>query len=301
MDTLLSMKVFRQVVESGSFVAAAERIDLSTAMTSKHVMNLERNLGVRLLNRTSRHMSLTEIGTIYYEQCQEILDRLEVVEAAVKRSAVVTSGTLKVTAPVWFANPTFTKALAAYRTRYPAVLLDLNLNDRKVDLVEEGFDLALRVSSNLETSLLSRRICPIQFRFVAAPSYLRDNGCPTTASELSQHVFLSYAYSPLGDGLFFEHPHGREKIAMTTSMRSNSTSMLYQAAIAGMGWTALPEWLIEDDLTSGKLELLQLDYTFCSYLDAVYTSRRYLSPKVRTFVDFLADYFVGVADAVDRQ
>jgi DNA-binding transcriptional LysR family regulator len=291
MDTLLSMRVFRQVVESGSFVAAAERIDLSTAMTSKHVMNLERNLGVRLLNRTSKHMSLTEIGTIYYEQCQEILDRLEVVEAAVKRSAVATSGTLKVTAPVWFANPTFTKALATYHARYPNVLLDLNLNDRQVDLVEEGFDLALRVSSNPDTSLLSRRICPIKFRLVAAPDYLHNNGHPIAASELSQHEFLSYAYAPFGDRFFFDGSHDRQKIA-ATAMRSNSTSMLHQAAIAGMGLVVLPEWLIEDDLTSGRLELLQLDYAFCTYLDAVYTSRRYLSPKVRTFVDFLADYLV---------
>lgn len=290
MDTLLSMKVFRQVVESGSFVAAAERIDLSTAMTSKHVMNLERNLGVRLLNRTSKHMSLTEIGTVYYEQCQEILDRLEVVDAAVKRSAVATSGVLKVTAPVWFANPTFTKALAAYRARYPDVFLDLNLNDRKVDLVEEGFDLALRVTSNHDASLLTRRICSIQFRLVAAPNYLRDNGCPTTTSELSQHVFLSYSYSPVRDELLFDGPHGQEKIAITASMRSNSTSMLYQAAIASMGLAILPEWLIEDDLTSGRLELLNLDYAFSTDLNAVYTSRRYLSPKVRTFVDFLADY-----------
>lgn len=294
MDTLLSMKVFRQVVESGSFVAAAERLDLSTAMTSKHVMNLERNLGVRLLNRTSKHMSLTEIGTIYYEQCQEILDRLEVVEAAVKRSAVATSGTLKVTAPVWFANPTFTKALAAYHVSYPNVLLDLNLNDRQVDLVEEGFDLALRVSSNPDASLLSRRICPIKFRLVAAPDYLRDNGHPIAASE-SQHEFLSYAYAPFSDRFFFDGADDREKIA-TIALRSNSTSMLHQAAIAGMGLAALPEWLIEDDLTSGRLELLQFDYAFCAYLDTVYTSRRYLSPKVRTFVDFLADYFAGIAD-----
>ena len=290
MDTLLSMKVFRQVVESGSFVAAAERIDLSTAMTSKHVMNLERNLGVRLLNRTSKHMSLTEIGTIYYEQCQEILDRLEVVEAAVRRSAVMTSGVLKVTAPVWFANPTFTKALAAYRARYPDVLLDLNLNDRKVDLVEEGFDLALRVTSTPDAELLTRRICPIQFRLVAAPNYLRDNGCPTTATELAQHLVLSYAYSSVGDELWFDRPLGREKIAMKASIRSNNTSMLYQAAIASMGLAILPEWLIEDDLTSGRLELLNLDYGFSTDLNAVYTSRRYLSPKVRTFVDFLADY-----------
>ena len=300
MDTLLSMKVFRQIVESGSFIAAAERLDLSTAMTSKHVMNLERNLGVRLLNRTSKHMSLTEIGKIYYEQCQEILDRLEVVEAAVKRSAVATKGTLKVTAPVWFANPTFTKALAAYRASYPDVLLDLDLNDRKVDLVEEGFDLALRVSSHPDTSLQSRRICPIQFRLVAAPSYLRDHEDLIDASDLSKHVFLSYAYASSEYKLFFSDDDGRGKIAVTASMRSNNTCMLHQAAISGMGLAVLPEWLIGDDLLGGRLEQLQSEYASCAYLDAIYTSRRYLSPKVRTFVDFLSDYFAEIAGSVNR-
>ncbi|MBV8883562.1 MAG: LysR family transcriptional regulator, partial [Chroococcidiopsidaceae cyanobacterium CP_BM_RX_35] len=140
MDTLTSIKVLRQVVESGSFVAAAERLNLSTAMISKHVMHLERNLGVRLLNRTSRHLSLTEAGTLYYEHCREMLDNLDMVEASVRQSAVVARGVLKISAPVWFANPLFTKTLAEYRSRYPDVLLDLNLNDRVVDLVEEGFD-----------------------------------------------------------------------------------------------------------------------------------------------------------------
>ncbi|MEH1885256.1 LysR family transcriptional regulator [Nostoc sp.] len=297
MDTLLSMKVFRQVVESGSFVAAAERLDLSTAMTSKHVMNLERNLGVRLLNRTSKHMSLTEIGTVYYEQCQEILERLEVVEAAVRRSAVAVHGVLKITAPVWFANPLFAKALAEYRSRYPDVLLDLNLNDRVVDLVEEGFDLGLRVTNNSSSSLLLHRICPIQFQLVGSPNYLLKHGYPTNLNELSNHLLLAYSYSQFDDGLVFHSgPNGREIVKMKVSMRSNSSSMLYQAALASMGLTFLPKWLIEEDLTSRQLEVLMPEYTFLTFLNAVYTSRRYLSPKVRTFVDFLTNYFSGIIE-----
>lgn len=292
MDTFLSMKVFRQVVESGSFVAAAERLDLSTAMTSKHVMNLERNLGVRLLNRTSKHMSLTEIGTVYYEQCQEILDRLDVVEAAVRRSAVAVRGVLKITAPVWFANPIFTKALAEYRSRYPDVLLELNLNDRIVDLVEEGFDLALRVTVDHSSVLLARRICPIQFKLVGSPNYLLKHGYPINPSELSNHLLLTYSYSQFEDGVVVHHgANGRETIKMTISMRSNSTSMLYQAALVGSGLTFLPKWLIEEDLASGRLVGLKPEYMLPHVLEAVYTSRRYLSPKVRTFVDFLSDYF----------
>jgi DNA-binding transcriptional LysR family regulator len=293
MDTLMSMKVLRQVVESGSFVAAAERLNLSTAMTSKHVMHLERNLGARLLNRTSRHLSLTEVGTIYYEQCREMLDNLEIVEAAVRRSAVVARGLLKISAPVWFANPLFTKALAEYRSRYPDVLLDLNLNDRMVDLVEEGFDLALRVTQDEHySSLLTRRICPIQLMLVGSPDYLRRNGYPKTPNELSKHLSISYYYSQFADEMFFEGPKGRETVKLAVSICSNNTSMLYQATLASMGLAVLPEWLIEDDLTSQRLEVLKLDYTLSTTsLYAVYTSRQYLSPKIRTFVDFLVEYF----------
>ncbi|MEH2414923.1 LysR family transcriptional regulator [Nostoc sp.] len=294
MDTLLSMKVLRQVVESGSFVAAAERLNLSTAMTSKHVMHLERNLGARLLNRTSRHLSLTEAGTVYYEQCREMLDNLEVVEAAVGRATVAARGVLKITAPVWFANPLFTKALAQYRSRYPDVLLDLNLNDRMVDLVEEGFDLALRVTHEPGSSLLARRICPIQFMLVGSPDYLCRNGYPKNPSELSKHVILTYSYWRF-NGVFFDGSNGRETVKLAASMRSNNTSMLYQAALANMGLAFLPEWLIEDDLTTRRLEVLKPDYTLpTAFLYAVYTSRRYLSPKVRTFVDFLTDHFSGI-------
>ncbi len=296
MDTLTSMKVLRQVVESGSFVAAAERLHLSTAMISKHVMHLERNLGARLLNRNSRHLSLTEAGRVYYEQCREMLDNLEMVEAAVRQSTVVARGVLKISAPVWFANPLFTKALAEYRSRYPDVSLDLNLNDRVVDLVEEGFDLALRVTPNEPaSSVLTQRICPIQFMLVGSSDYLQRNGYPKTPNELSKHIGISYYYSQFPDEMFFEGPKGRETIKLAVSIRSNNTMMMHQAAIASMGLAVLPEWLIEDDLTNQRLEVLKLDYTLSTtYLYVVYTSRRYLSPKVRTFVDFLAEHFSGI-------
>ncbi|MBD3884179.1 LysR family transcriptional regulator [Phormidium tenue FACHB-886] len=292
MDTLLSMKVLRQVVESGSFAAAAERLNLSTAMTSKHVMHLERDLGVRLLNRTSRHLSLTEAGTIYYEQCREMLDNLEVVEAAVRRSTVAAHGVLKLTAPVWFANPLFTEALADYRAQYPDVVLDLNLNDRTVDLVEEGFDLALRVTHKLDDSLIARHLCPIQFMLVGSPAYLQKNGYPQTSGDLSKHLMMLYSYSPFGDEIVLDGPNGRERVKLAASMRSNNTGMTYQAAIAGMGLAFLPEWLIQDALTSRRLEVLMPNYSWpASSLYAIYTSRRYLLPKVSTFVDFLATRF----------
>ncbi|MGC2520844.1 MAG: LysR family transcriptional regulator [Burkholderiales bacterium] len=292
MDTLLSMKVFRQVVESGSFVAAAERLKVSTAMTSKHVMHLERRVGARLLNRTSRHLSLTEAGTVYYERCREMLDNLEETEAAVGRSAVAARGVLKITAPGWFANRHFTDALAEYRSRHPNVLLDLNLSDRVVDLVEEGFDLALRVTLEPGASLIARRICPIRFILVGSADYLRRKGRPKTPAGLAQHAGIAYSYSPSGDRVSLDGPNGRETAALSPSMRSNNTTLIYQAVSSGMGLAGLPEWLIEDDLAARRLVALLPDYALPNAaLFAIYTSRRYLSPKVRTFVDFLAERF----------
>lgn len=298
MDTLTSIKVLRQVVELGSFVAAAERLNLSTAMVSKHVMHLERNLGTRLLNRTSRHLSLTEAGTIYYEHCREMLDNLEMVEAQVRQSTGVVRGALKISAPVWFANPLFTKILAEYRSQYPYVLLDLNLNDRIVNLAEEGFDLALRVShDDLRSSLPTRRICPIQFMLVGSPDYFQRNGRPKNLDELAKHTGISYYYSQFADQLFFDSSDRREMVKLAVSLRTNNTIMEYQAASAGIGLALLPEWLIKDDLTSQRLEMLDLGHIgSTASLWAVYASRRYLSPRIETFLGFLVERFSSTTE-----
>ena len=171
MDTLRSMRVFRAVVELDSFVRASERLGLSPAMVSKHVMHLERHLDARLLNRSSRHLSLTEIGKVYFEQCREMLDNLDEVEATVGRTTVVPRGMLRLSAPVWFANPIFTRTLAAYRERFPEVTFDIDLSGRVVNLVEEGFDLALRVSQAPSPALIARPVGKVMFYLVAAPAY----------------------------------------------------------------------------------------------------------------------------------
>jgi DNA-binding transcriptional LysR family regulator len=290
MDTLVSMKVFRQVVDSGSFVAAAERLDMSTAMASKHVMHLERRLSARLLNRSSRHLSLTDAGTVYYDQCRELLDNLEETEAAVGHAAVAPRGVLKVTAPVWFGNARFTRLLADYRVRYPDVTLDMNLNDRIVDLVEEGFDVALRVTAKPSPALFARRLMSMRFALVAAPAYLADHDRPQVPRDLTTHATIGYAYSPSGDQWEFEGPRGGVSVRIVPAMRSNNTMLTYQMVLAGMGVSALPPWLIHDDVQAGRLVTLLPDYALpAAALYAVYTSRRFLAPKLRTFVDFLAE------------
>src|SRR5580700_5950644 len=179
-DTLTSIKVFRQVVESGTFVAAAERMDLSTAMVSKHVAHVEKRLGVRLLNRNSRTLSLTEPGTVYFERCKAILDDLEATELELGSLGTVPRGTVRVTCPSWFARQLLADCLAEFRRRYPEVVVDVSFEDRRVDLVEEGYDLALRVTreSSLTAGLIARPLRPVPFFVGASLEYLKRHGAP---------------------------------------------------------------------------------------------------------------------------
>ncbi len=289
MDTLQSMKVFRSVVEAGSFVAAARALDVSTAMASKHIANLEKRLGTRLLNRSSRHLSLTDAGRVYFEQVREALDGLESAELAVGRTAVAPRGVLKVTAPVWFANAHFARLLAAYRARYPDVLLDVSLNDRVVDLVEEGFDLALRVTSQPGSALIARPLHAIRFRVVAAPAYVAAHGLPRAPEDLAAHATIGYTYSPFGDHWPFESTDGIEQVPFAPTLRTNNTTLSYAMVVAGMAIAPLPPWLVDEDVAAGRLvALLPAHPMAAATLYAIYTSRRYLAPKVRTFVDHMA-------------
>jgi DNA-binding transcriptional LysR family regulator len=295
MDTLVSMRVFRQVVELSSFVAAATRMEMSAAMVSKHVMHLERHLGGRLLNRTSRHLSLTEIGTVYFEQCCEMLDRLDEVEATVSRAAVFPSGVLKMSAPVWFANRIFTKMLAAYQTQFPEVTLEIDLTGRIINLVEEGFDLALRVTRQFPAgNLITRPIAPIQFRLVAAPSYLAKAGYPANPEALAQHAMMTYSLQSESEvSLEGATERDRVKFKPLSVLRTNNENLMRDAAIDGMGIAFLPTWMIDDAIAERDLELVLPQYYRPGTLYAVYTSRRYLSSKVRSFVDFLSDRFAN--------
>ena len=289
MDTLQSMKVFRNVVEGGSFVAAARSLDISTAMASKHVAHLEKRLGTRLLNRSSRHLSLTDAGRVYFEQVKDALDNLESAELAVGQTVVAPRGVLKVTAPVWFANAQFARLLSSYRARYPDVVLDVSLNDRVVDLVEEGFDLALRVTTNPGSALIARPLHTIRFRFVAAPAYVASRGAPRTPQELATHSTVGYTYSPFGDHFPVEGKDGVLQVPFTPTLRTNNTTLTYAMVHAGMAVAALPPWLVDEDVAAGRLVEVLPDYRMAAAtLYAVYTSRRYLAPKVRTFVDHMA-------------
>jgi DNA-binding transcriptional LysR family regulator len=289
MDTLISMRVFCLVAELKSFAAAAARLRISAAMASKHVMHLEKRLGTRLLNRTSRRVSLSETGTLYFEQTRQMLESLDEVEAAVGKATVVARGMLRVTTPVWMANPMFAKVLADYQVRHPEVTLDVDLSGRLVNLVEEGFDLALRATAAPDEALIARPITKVAFHMVASPAYLDRVGRPTRLADLSGQPLLQYSLYAGAASLTFQGPLGEETAKLNPVLRSGNETLLHLAALEGMGLALLPKWLISEDVAAGRLEQVLPDQlTFEGRLFAVYPSRKYLSAKVRTFIDFLA-------------
>jgi DNA-binding transcriptional LysR family regulator len=287
-DTLVGLRVFAAVAELRSFSAAAERLGLSAAMTSKHVQNVEARVGARLLNRTSRSVSLTESGTLYLATVRTLLEGLEQAEAQLSHTTVSPKGMLKVSLPVWMANPAFARLLAAFRERYPAVTLDLDLSGRKVNLVEEGFDLALRVTPTLDEALIARRLATIRFVLVGTPGLLDRLGRPRDPEALNGAPFLAYSavaadgHVRLGSG-----PEAPE-LHLTPVLLSGNETLLYLATREGLGLSMMPHWLVQEDLAKGLLEaVLDMDLWPSVTLHAVYPNRSYLPAKTRAFLDFL--------------
>lgn len=288
MDSLVSMRVFCLVAELKSFATAAQRLRISPAMASKHVMQLEKRLGTRLLNRTSRRVSLSESGALYFEQARQMMDSLDEVEAAVSKATVVPRGTLRLTAPVWMANAIFAGVLADYQAQYPEVSLDVDLSGRLVNLVEEGFDLALRATGTPDEALIARPITKVPFLLVAAPAFLKRAGRPAKFADLAGQALLHYALYP-GESFSLNRNGTVETVKLNPVLRSGNETLLHVAALEGMGFAFLPKWLVTDDIAAGRLvHILPDDIIFDGRLFAVYPSRKYLSAKVRTFIDFVA-------------
>jgi DNA-binding transcriptional LysR family regulator len=292
MDTLTSLRVFCRVAEMKSFTGAAERLAMSPTMASKHVRYLEDRLGTRLLNRTSRHVSLTESGTLYFNQAKQTLEALEDVEAAVGNITVEPRGTLKLSAPVWFANERFSRVIAEFDASYPKVRFDVHLSGRIVNLVEEGFDLAFRVAAPgaLDPGLIARSLADMPFLAVAAPSYLERAGRPESLSDLNGRGLLMYSGVRSASAVAFGSLDGEETVRFNVAMQSGNESLLHLAALEGLGIAILPEIMVERDLAAGRLErVLPGIAELRAKIYAVYPSRKFLSAKVRTFIDFFSD------------
>lgn len=287
MDTLTGIKMFLQVVESGSFVGAADRLDVSTAMVSKHVMNVEERLGVRLLNRNSRTLSLTEPGRVYFERCKVILDDLEETELELGSLGSTARGTLRITCPSWFAGQRLADVLAHYRQRYPDVVVDVSFEDRVVDLIEEGYDLALRVSADsrlLSSGLIARPVKAMSFVIAGSREYLQRYGTPQSPEDLTHHACLAIGAQ---DRWVLRGSAGKVELPARVVARYRSMAGVAHAVAAGIGLAALPRILFEDPQFENRLVPVLTDHPVAqSTLYLVYVSRKNAPLKIRSFIDF---------------
>jgi DNA-binding transcriptional LysR family regulator len=292
MDRLTSIEIFARVVETGSFVAAAERLGISRAAASKHVLRLEERLGARLLNRTTRRVGLTEEGAAFYDRCARILAELEEAEHDLGAARREPRGTLRVNAPVSFGVLHLGAAIGSFAGRYPQVRIALALNDRVVDLVEEGFDVAVRIGRLPSSSLVARRICETGLVPVASPDYWGRHGKPATPEELRRHNCLVYTLQA-GSDWRFVGPHGSEHlVTVTGSISASNGDVLRAAALAGIGVALLPDFIAGPDVQSGALVAAFADYRAPVLgVHAVYPPTRHVPAKLRAFIDFLGERF----------
>jgi DNA-binding transcriptional LysR family regulator len=293
MDRLETLTVFRKVAEGGSFSGAARELGLSNAAVSKHIARLEAELGARLIDRTTRRMSLTEAGRAYFERCARILDDLAEADQAVSHLASAPRGLLRVTAPAAFGVPYLSRLLPEFLARWPEVSVDLSFNDRFVDLVEEGIDLALRIRTDLpDSQLVVRRLATVERVLCAAPAYLARRGEPKHPRELADHDCLIYTLAASPREWRFEGPDGPVTVAVGGRFRANNGQAVLAAAEAGLGIAMAPSFTVAAGLREGRVKPLLCDWPIAPHgLYVVYPPGRHLSPKVRAFADFLAERF----------
>jgi DNA-binding transcriptional LysR family regulator len=290
MDRFQEMKVFAAVVDAGSFVGAAAAIEMSKPAVSRYVQELEARLGVRLLQRTTRRLSLTEEGAVFHARCKELLANVEEAEAEITSRAGEASGLLKVNAPVSFGIIHLAPLWAEFMARHPGVTLDITLSDRVVDLVEERFDVAVRIARLPNSSLVSRQIAVTRMMVCASPAYLKQHGTPKRPEDLSTHTVLAYSLLSAGDHWEFDGPEGRVSVKVTPKLHTNSGDTCRAVALQHRGIIFQPSFLVGDDLRSGALVQLLPQYLSTTLgVYAVYPTRKHLAPKVRLLIDFLIE------------
>ncbi|MEJ2362666.1 MAG: LysR family transcriptional regulator [Gammaproteobacteria bacterium] len=287
MDKLTRIKAFSLVVESGSFSAASERMGISRAAASKYVSQLEAQLGVRLLNRTTRHVSTTESGRIYFERCKEMLLLMDEADDMVMGLSGAPKGTLRISAPSVFAHRHLMPLLGEFNRLYPDVKMEIMVSERLVDLVDEGYDLAIRIAYQHEPELIARRLTSCKHVLVASPAYLKTAPALEVASDLHNHPCMLYSYTQ--NNTWPLEKDGKDyPVKISPVFTSNNPEVLLEAAIAGMGISTMPTFIAYEAIRNGQLQTVLNDYTLLNLdIYAVYTSRHYLPAKIRTFIDFL--------------
>jgi DNA-binding transcriptional LysR family regulator len=292
MDRLTSLTVFGRVVETGGFSAAARRLNMSVTMVSNHVQALEDRLGARLLNRTTRKVSLTEIGRAYYERSSQILVELEEADRIASALHATPRGTLRLHTTgsiVRFLRP----VVAEFLTLYPAVSIDLTVGERMVDVIEDGYDLVIRAVPPPDSGLIVRQLTPWRHILCCAPSYLEQHPPLTNLADIAHHNCLQFAFYPFGDEWRFEDADGKPvSVRVHGNIVTSSGEMLRLLALGGHGLFLAPMFMVVDDLAAGTLVPILPEYrTMAFAINAIYPHRNHLSTKVRSFIDLLADRF----------
>ena len=292
-NLLDGMAVFVEVINAGSFTAAARSLGHSTSYISKQITRLEKRLGSRLLNRTTRTISLTDAGRAYYERCSQIMIDAENAERSINRLQETPSGLLCINAPVSFGSRHLLDVFSAFMQSYPDVKLEVEFNDRLIDVVAEGYDVVIRVGEIKDSSLVARKITSSKSVVLASPDYIKRKGKPQRVEDLTQHDCIAYSLLPAPTQWTFYKDGQRASVTVDPRAMCNNAELEVAMLVQGIGIARLPLFTCEQEVASGALQIILEDYEQLQ-LDvyAVYPHRQYLTAKVRAFVDFVVDAFV---------
>ncbi len=292
MDKLVSMRVFSTVAKSGSFSDAAKKLSISKAMASKHVQNLENSLGVRLFNRTTRKLNLTDVGNAYFKKVDDILAEIDETELSISQLNSEPKGKLKIMAQPSFGAFHLTRALSIYQKKYPDVTTEIELSNRSPDLVEDGIDIALYVGELDDSSFVARKIASARRVVCASPEYLKQNGTPEKPEDLSQYNCLVYAPRTAVSEWELINQNEKIKVKISGDIQCNDGDALRIAAIQGCGIVQLPTYMVGLDIQAGRLNALLEDYEPEKLpVYAIYNHRKYLSAKIQTFIEFIYELY----------
>lgn len=288
MNVLLSMRVFRRVAETGNFSEVARELALSQPSVSKHVAALEKHLNVKLLNRSTRQLNLTDVGKQYYDRCVHILDELLETESTLRNQQSLPTGTLRINTPVTFGELNIAPHLWQFLAEYPELKIDLIMDDHYVDLVKEGVDMAIRVGPLTDSSFIARKIGDSPRVTVASPDYLAAHGEPATLQDLKAHKCIVYTLLTTRNEWHFTGPHGKETIRVNGRFSVNNPGTIRQAVLASQGIAVTPLWLMGDCIETGQVKVILDEYVPTPLeIHAVYPQRRFVPAKVRYFIDYI--------------
>lgn len=288
MDRFTSMQVYTSVVELGSFTAAANLFRISPGMVTKHINAIEKRLDATLIKRTTRRLQVTEVGKTYYENCKEILKKIEDSEAGTAIFSGKPKGLLKVSASIWFGAITLTPIVCEYLKQFPDVSVELSLSDRFVDIIDENFDVAIRIGALSDSSLIARKLSTFEMSICASPSYLAQNGIPTKPDDLKSHECLGFTNWRSQSGWKVVEKGLNNQSFHNSRFDSNNGQALREAALRGIGIIMMPRVLLANDIETGMLVELLKDFTPPARpVNAVYPKERQATPKLTSFVEYL--------------